>query len=76
MESLTENIVRSLDGSDVALRPFLPELLQDLWEIGSSAETMLALMKKHALHLLPPPRKILDLGCGKGAISIPIARAL
>ncbi|MCI0514413.1 class I SAM-dependent methyltransferase [candidate division KSB1 bacterium] len=76
MENLNETIVRSLDGRDVALLPFLPELLQDLWEIGSSAETMLALMKKHGLHQSPPPLKILDLGCGKGAISIPIARAL
>jgi len=65
--------VRSLDGEDNALYPYLPYLLQDLWEIGSSADVVLDLIRRQNLHQRPDTH-VLDLGCGKGAVSIPMAR--
>ncbi len=74
MKSLKESVVNALDGDTVELYPYLPYILQDLWEIGSSPETIINLIKKHLsnYHLL----EILDIGCGKGAVSINIAKNL
>jgi len=72
METIDLCIVRSLDGSDVALLPYIPYLLQDIWEIGSSADHLCRLIEKNDLtHRI---KKGLDLGCGKGAISITMAK--
>lgn len=73
VKNTVECVVRSLDGWDAALHPFLPYLLQDLWEIGSSADHIIRLIKKHRLDQEGGER-VLDLGCGKGAIAIPLAR--
>ncbi|MBN2102915.1 class I SAM-dependent methyltransferase [bacterium] len=67
------SVVQSLDGEDEALYPYLPYLLQDLWEIGSSADVILGLIRKHQLDQ-QSDFTVLDLGCGKGAISVPLAR--
>ncbi len=71
--SIEESVVRAMDGSDVALYPFLPYIFQDCWELGSDPETVIALIRKH----VPDPSclRVLDLGCGKGAVSIRIAEA-
>jgi len=74
MRTLEESAVIAMDGSDQELFPFLPYILQDLWEIGSDPETIIKLIKKHF-----PDRAdlwLLDLGCGKGAVSIQAARQL
>lgn len=68
------NFLETLDCFDVELRPFVPYLLQDLWEIGSNSQKILDLIKGNRLHL--NKLKILDLGCGKGGITIPIAKEL
>lgn len=52
--------------------PYLPYILQDLWEIGSSPEVIIELVRKHTNDY--SSLKILDLGCGKGAVSIKIAK--
>ncbi len=65
----------SLDASDAAIAPFLPNLLQDIWEMGSDPETVVRLFQKHEL-LQTHPRKIVDLGCGKGAVLITLAQDL
>ncbi|HSV44059.1 MAG TPA: class I SAM-dependent methyltransferase [Candidatus Bathyarchaeia archaeon] len=72
LKTLQESIVKAMDGSDPGLIPFLPYILQDCWEIGSDPNTMIGLVRKHAQdhsHL-----RVLDLGCGKGAVSIRIAQ--
>lgn len=74
MKSLEDSVVRALDGTDPEIFPYIPYILQDLWEIGSSPETIIELIKKHkkitnSLH-------VLDLGCGKGAVSVKIAKEL
>ncbi len=70
--SLEKSIVNSLDGQDEALLPFLPYLLQDLWGIGASPKHLAELVKKH--HLQYTIQTALDLGCGKGAVSMALAQ--
>lgn len=55
------------------LIPFIPYLLQDLFELGSSPDIIIEILA--SLHL-GKKVKVLDLACGKGAISIQIAQRL
>jgi 2-polyprenyl-3-methyl-5-hydroxy-6-metoxy-1,4-benzoquinol methylase len=52
---------------------FIPYLLQDLFELGSSPEIIIDIL--NSLHL-NKKTKVLDLACGKGAVSIQIAQRL
>lgn len=74
MQTLEESVVQAMDGTDSLLFPYLPYILQDIWEIGAYPETILNLIKKHKKN--HSNLKILDLGCGKGAVSIKIAKEL
>jgi SAM-dependent methyltransferase len=71
MKPIDESIIESLDGTDIRLREYIPYLLQDIWEIGADPETMTSLIKEHVDISNP---RILDLGCGKGAVSIRMAQ--
>ncbi|MBT3362812.1 MAG: methyltransferase domain-containing protein [Chloroflexi bacterium] len=62
-----------MDGTDVALFPYLPYILQDTWEIGTSPSIVIDLMRKHVGN--HANLKVLDLGCGKGAVSVKVAKA-
>lgn len=73
-DQILEKLARSLTGDSTDIIPFLPYLLQDLWEIGSSPPEMLSLIKNHIP--LNEVARVLDLGCGKGAISIRLAQEL
>jgi SAM-dependent methyltransferase len=73
MKDLNESVVESLDGFQTELLPYLPYLLQDLWEIGADPNTMLSLIKQY---IRLDKLNILDLGCGKGAVSIKIAQEI
>jgi ubiquinone/menaquinone biosynthesis C-methylase UbiE len=75
MDNLSKEIVESLDGSDPEIFPFLPYLLQDLFDLGSIPQVIIEIIKKHKIGTKAPIR-ILDLGCGKGAVSIFIAQEL
>jgi 2-polyprenyl-3-methyl-5-hydroxy-6-metoxy-1,4-benzoquinol methylase len=55
------------------LIPFIPYLLQDLWALGSSPHLILKMFE--SLNL-PKNSKVIDLACGKGAVSITIANDL
>jgi len=72
MDDLEKSVIDSLDGQDAALLPFIPYLLQDFWELGSSGADILAMLGKHGLDH-PPGKRALDLGCGKGAVAIMLA---
>ena len=72
-DALKESVVRSLDGSSPGIFPYLPYILQDLWELGADPSTVLRLVKQH---LQKKPLRILDAGCGKGAVSIRLASEL
>lgn len=71
MKTLDESIIASLDGSHLALLEHIPYLLQDLWAIGADPDTMANLILQHIPMEKP---RILDLGCGKGAVSVRIAQ--
>ena len=69
-----EKLAKSLTADTTEIIPFLPYLLQDLWELGSSGEEMLSLVRRHIT--IGKDFSVLDLGCGKGAVSVTLARAL
>ncbi|MBD3315988.1 MAG: methyltransferase domain-containing protein [Chitinivibrionales bacterium] len=74
MLSVEESAVLALDGTDKELFPHLPYILQDLWEIGSDLDAIIKAVRKHNVN--PFALQLLDLGCGKGAVSIRVAEAL
>jgi 2-polyprenyl-3-methyl-5-hydroxy-6-metoxy-1,4-benzoquinol methylase len=73
LESLEAKVVKSLDGENNELFSFIPYLLQDLWEIGSSPEVIIDMVKKH---IGKSNISVLDLGCGKGAVSVKLANSV
>lgn len=73
--TLEQSVVAAMDGSDTELFPYIPYILQDLWEIGSSPQAIIELIQKHA-HRDTSSLNVLDLGCGKGAVSVMIAKEL
>ena len=73
MSMIEEKLAKSLTAESVDLIPYLPALLQDLWELGSSPEDIIALASKHIS--MTDETKVLDLACGKGAVSIKVAKA-
>jgi len=74
MKSLEESIATAMDAENTEIFPYLPYILQDFWDLGSSPADMIALIEKHATNY--SSLKILDLGCGKGAVSVKIAEKL
>jgi len=66
-----EKLARALTAETTELIPFLPYLLQDLWELGSCPQDMIKLMKKYVP--ISKDTKILDIACGKGPVSIRVA---
>ncbi len=73
MEDFKKSIVESLDGIDVGLYPFMSYILQDLWEFGTDPSVIVNLMKEN---IRGNNLRILDLGCGKGAVSIRVAEEI
>ena len=69
-----EALACSLTADTTELLPFLPYLLQDFWELGSDPKLMIQLIKKHVA--LTPETRVLDLACGKGAVSVKVADQL
>ncbi|RQV98859.1 MAG: class I SAM-dependent methyltransferase, partial [Calditrichaeota bacterium] len=53
------------------LLPHMPFMLQDLWGLGSSVDEILEMTR--TLHLDSGNTRVLDLGCGKGAVSVQLA---
>ena len=74
MKTVEEKLAKSLTAESIELIPYLPYLLQDLWELGSSPKDILNMITKH-VHVSVETR-ILDLACGKGAVSVNLAREL
>jgi ubiquinone/menaquinone biosynthesis C-methylase UbiE len=73
MKTVEETIMAAMDCRDKEILPWLPYILQDFWAIGTEPEIVISLIKKH----INNDRKcsVLDLGCGKGAVSVKIAEA-
>ncbi len=71
MDSLEKSILGSLDAAEPAIYSYLPYILQDSWEIGISVDEVIALVRTHTKS--DDRLKILDLGCGKGPVSVRLA---
>ncbi|GCF94071.1 hypothetical protein NRIC_19620 [Enterococcus florum] len=69
-----EKLAASLTAETAELLPYLAYLLQDIYELGSDPRLMTQLIRTHISE--PEKCKALDLGCGKGAVSIEIAQQL
>ncbi len=74
MKKLEQSVLQSLDGSqDAGIYLYLTYLLQDLWELGTPAKGIIDLIIKHNLHR-QGKISVLDLGCGKGAVVVNLAK--
>jgi SAM-dependent methyltransferase len=69
-----EKLVRSLSWETTELLPFLPYLLQDFWELGSDPDVMVELINEYVS--ISDKTRVLDLACGKGAVSVKVAQKL
>jgi ubiquinone/menaquinone biosynthesis C-methylase UbiE len=74
LKTIEESVVIAMDGSDKEVYPFLPYILQDLWEIGADPDAIIKLITKNFDNF--SDLKVLDLGCGKGAVSVKVAKKL
>lgn len=70
-DNLNDEVAAALDATP-ALTPYLPELLADLDELGSSTDTICDLIAPLGLEV--SSTSVLDLGCGKGPIAIALAK--
>lgn len=68
MSDLALSVLTSLDGTDPRLLPYLPELLQDLDDLGADPALIDRLLSNPTQ--LPRRAKVLDLGCGKGSVAL------
>jgi len=69
-----EQLTYSLSAETTELLPFLPYLLQDFWELGSDPDVMAEMIDKHIS--ISDKTRVLDLACGKGAVSVKLAHKL
>lgn len=74
MGTVEEKLAKSLTAESIELIPYLPYLLQDLWELGSSPQDILDLITKQIQ--VSKETRVLDLACGKGAVSVNLAKEL
>ena len=74
MKTIEESVVTAMDGDNKDLFEYLPYILQDIWEIGSEPETIIGFIEKYTTG--DRALKVLDLGCGKGAVSVRVAKKL
>jgi SAM-dependent methyltransferase len=72
MRSEVEMVAYALE-TDTALLPYLPELLADLQELGSDAAAITRVLEDLNL---AKSATVVDLGCGKGAVAVEIAKSL
>ena len=72
--STESSVITAMDGTDIGLFPFLPYIFQDFCELGSNPEVIISLINDYFTKY--DNLKVLDLGCGKGAVSVKVAKAL
>ncbi|PWW82891.1 hypothetical protein CR164_03905 [Prosthecochloris marina] len=62
----------SLDIIDENITPFIPLIFKDLWTLGGNPDAVIKIMTQHVA--LREDSQIIDLGCGKGATVIELAK--
>ena len=73
-KSLEDSIAAALECDNTRLLKYMPYILQDFWDIGTSPQEVIKIIKKYKSDY--STLKVLDLGSGKGAVSINIASEL
>lgn len=74
MKTLEESIAIAMDGGqNTTIVAYLPYILQDFWEIGTPPQNIIDIIRKHCKDY--SSLSVLDLGCGKGAVSVKVAEA-
>ncbi len=74
MKPLEEVVMEALECPDKELFPYMPYILQDFWELGTNPEVVISLIEKHLKDT--ETLNVLDLGCGKGPVSVKISAKL
>ncbi|NLP13129.1 MAG: class I SAM-dependent methyltransferase [Clostridium sp.] len=74
MSTVEGKLAKSLTAESTELIPYLPYLLQDLWELGSSPRDIIEMTSKNIQ--VSKKTRALDLACGKGAVSVHLVKAL
>jgi SAM-dependent methyltransferase len=69
-----ETLAKSLTAEVTGLLEYIPYLLQDLWELGSNPEDIEKLIRRNIKNY--KGFKVLDLACGKGAVSVKLSKNL
>lgn len=72
MLNVEEKLAKSLTADTTELIPYLPYLLQDLWELGTGFKDIKEMISRSIS--ITDNTKILDLACGKGAVSVQLAK--
>lgn len=73
-KKIEQKLAGSLTAETTELLPYLPYLLQDIWELGSNPRDIISLISEHIE--ISRDTKVIDLGCGKGAVTIPVCKEL
>ncbi|WP_295937194.1 class I SAM-dependent methyltransferase [uncultured Alistipes sp.] len=72
---MDESVAAAMDArQDTAIVPFLPYIFQDWWELGTPSGIVLEIIQRHFKTY--SKLQVLDLGCGKGAVSVKLAETL
>jgi len=71
-DELSREVARTLE-VDPELLPYVPELLADLAELGTSAHQVVECVRAAGVK---PGETALDLGCGKGTVAVALAERL
>jgi ubiquinone/menaquinone biosynthesis C-methylase UbiE len=69
--SIEDSVSQSLECRKELL-PYIPQLLEGLWALGGSPEIVAQFLDP--LELPPDDTRMVDLGCGKGAMSVILAK--
>ena len=69
-KSVHKTIAQSME-VNAKMLPYLPELLTNMWELGCSLNQIIDLVE--SLNLPVETTRVLDLGCGKGAVLVNLA---
>ena len=72
--TLEESVISVMELTDAGLIKYLSYIFQDWWELGSSPEEIIKIIRKFKTNY--SDLNILDLGSGKGAVSIKISSEL
>lgn len=72
MSALPDTALAEFFQVDPTILHLVPELLADVWALGSDPEQIVRQLQAAGL---APAARVLDLGCGKGAVSLAVAEA-